>query len=172
MKFVLILPLLLCISCVGQTERAIKPSPSPTPPPVYASGPPPQPSCPEVRGEFMVTQNELYSEKVRHMEVYLSPSSFDEKNLRALFACLSQGNPKPEHLTVTVETDRSRVHIPDGKPGTGISGGPVDPHEYDFLKAIYYRRPAVSNRMPVEYFRYSPRTHLDQFYWTKVVIKK
>ena len=174
MRLILLLPFLFITACVSQTQHPVQPFPTPTPSASaeYPSGPPPQPNCPEVRAEFLVTQNELYTEKVRHLEVYLTPTAFSESNLRLLFACLSKDNPEPPHLTAEVETDWSRVHIPNGMPGTGASNMPPDPHEYDFLKAIYYRRPATDHRKRAEYFRYSPRIHLDQFYWTKVIIKK
>ncbi|MGH9818979.1 MAG: hypothetical protein ACRD43_02320, partial [Pyrinomonadaceae bacterium] len=111
---------------------------------------PPQPSCPNVDFSFFQTQNVMYSSKVRHVELYMEPKAFTEKNLRSLFACISAANPEPIHLTAVLETDWSRVHIPDGSPGYGASNMPPDPHEYDFLQSTYYRR---ENH---EYFRYSP----------------
>ncbi len=126
---------------------------------------PPQPNCPNVDFNFFQTENAMYSSKVRHLEVYMDPKAFTEKNLRLLFACLSAANPEPIHLTAELETDWSRVHLPSDRPGSGASNMPPDPHEYDFLQAIYFRRERH------EYFKYSPAPHVDQYYFTEVVIR-
>lgn len=115
--------------------------------------------------EFSIVNNDLYSSKIRHVELFLDPNAFNEKNLRRLFSCVSRDNPEPAWLTVQVETDWSRVHLPTGRPGTGSCPAPPDPHEYDFLQALYWRR---ENH---EYFRYSPGIHIHQFYFKTVVIR-
>ncbi len=174
MKLLLLVPLIALANCSGQrpvTDEFAK-VPESVAEKLYPSGPPPKPKCSTIEAEFLVTQNSLRSELMRRMEVYLAPTAFDEKNLRSLFECLSKENPEPEHLIISLETDWSRVHIPDGRPGTGASGGPRDPHENDFLRAMYYRRPEKGDRYGKEYFRYSPRIHLDQFHFTTVSLKK
>lgn len=174
MKFLLLAPLFVLANCSGQQPLYNKPAPTPrsVADKSFPSGPPPQPKCPQFHAQFLVTQNSLYSEKVRSMQVYLAPASFGKNNLRKLFACLSESNPEPEHLIIKLETDMSRVQIPDGRPGSGTSGRPPDPHKNDFLRAIYFRRPGRGDNTAKEYFRYSPRTHVDEFHFTTVIIKK
>ncbi len=163
--FLLAFGIFVFISCsthrsdTGATQAQVQPAPVPV-------ETPPQPICPKVNFYFFQTQNLMYSSKVRHIELYMEPKAFTEKNLRSLFACISSANPEPIHLTAKLETDWSRVHIPDGRSGSGASNMPSDPHEYDFLQATYYRRERQ------EYFRYSPAPKIDQYYFTEVVIRK
>ena len=143
-----------------------------TPSPGHPIGPPPQPNCPEIGFYYLVTQNSLYSANIRSIEVYLAPEDFSEKNLLILFTCLGRENPNPSHLTAELETDWSRVHIPDGRPGSGMSDMPPDPHENDYLRALYFRRPGRGDRMGGrEYFRYSPAVKMDPFYFKTVKMK-
>lgn len=189
MKLLLLLPLIALTCCAAETSRTGSPERTPQPvsanvrpsdtPPLSAtetvnpSGPPPQPNCPDFNAEFLVTQNWLHSPKFRYIQVYLEPAAFSEKNLRKLFACISKENPEPKNLRLTLETDRSRVQIPTGRPGTGMSNMPPDPNQNDFLRAIYSRNSGRATAYDArEFFRYSPRTHVDEFYFITVILEK
>lgn len=131
---------------------------------------PPQPVCKNTVPEFLMTYDELRSNTVRKIQVLLDPKYFNEQNLAQIFDCLSKANPDPEHLMIDLQTDRSRVHIPDGRPGTGASNLPPDPRENDFLRAMYFRRPGKGDRVGKEYFEYSPSVKVprSEFKWVKI----
>ena len=176
MRIVFCLVAICCFfGCVSTTQNNKNTNPTSivNNSPEYPVGPPSQPNCREANYYYLVTQNLLYSEKVRHIEVYLAPEAFNEENLRILFACLGRENPYPHHLIAELETDWSRVHIPDGRPGSGASSMPPDPHENDYLRAVYFRRPGRGDRTGGrEYFRYSPAVNMDEFYFKTVRMKE
>jgi len=114
---------------------------------------------------WLQKENVLYSEKIRHIEIFLDPKAFNEANLKKLFGYLSSANPGPEGLTILVHTDWAQLGpAAPNCLGTGISEQPADPHEYDYLQATYWRR---GQR---EYFRYSPKAKIDQSQFITVFI--
>src|SRR5436190_5582043 len=60
-----------------------------------------------VRFDFrwLELENVLYSEKIRHIEVFMDERAFSEENLRSLFDYISKKNPNPTGLTVQVHTN-------------------------------------------------------------------
>lgn len=122
--------------------------------------------CTTFNFRYLQTQNVMYSPVVRHIEVFLDEKAFSEGNLQSLFAYISKQNPDPIHLTVVVKTNWAQLDLASDCPGQGVSGQPSDPHEYDYLQATYYRHKQV------EYFRYSPATHVDSADFKEVIIRK
>ena len=122
--------------------------------------------CVQFSFRWLQTENVLYSEKVRHIEIFMDEKAFNEENMKALFAYLSAVNPNPDYLIVQVYTNWAQLPTTAPNcPGSGISEQPADPHEYDHLQAIYWRR---GER---EYFKYSPQTKVDQSEFKTVIIR-
>lgn len=148
----------------GQTSQSA-PSPIPTPSP-KAERTPMTLDCPGINFKYQIAGNDMWSSKVRHIWLYLEPAAFNEKNLRSLFACVSKANPEPVHLTVELNTDWSRLpDLTSTEPGSGCGECQEDPHKYDFLQALYFRREGR------EYFKYSPAPHVKDWDFITVVIQ-
>jgi len=127
----------------------------------------PKSVCTKFDFRWLELENVLYSEKVRHIEVFLDERAFSEENLRTLFAFLSKKNPHPQHITAVVYTNWQQLPLPSPDcPGWGMSNMPEKPDRYDYLQAIYYRREAR------EYFRYSPATKVHDSEFKTVLISK
>lgn len=122
--------------------------------------------CVQFNFRWLQTENVLYSEKVRHIEIFMDEKAFNEENMKTLFAYLSSVNPDPDYLIVQVHTNWAQLPATAPNcPGSGISEQPADPHEYDYLQATYWRR---AER---EYFKYSPQTKVDQSEFKTVIIR-
>lgn len=171
MKEILLVSILFTINLATCSQSAAPPNPPST---LSAPVPTPKPErtpmkleCPKLSFKFEIAGNELYSEKVRHIWLYLEPSAFNTNNLRDLFACVSNANPEPVHLTVELNTDWSRLPDPTStQPGTGCGGCLEDPHRYDFLQATYIRQ------APREYFKYSPVPYVKDWDFIEVNMKR
>jgi|KBSSwiStaDraftv2_1062776.scaffolds.fasta_scaffold140966_3 hypothetical protein len=123
-------------------------------------------SCVPFSFRWLETENVRYTSKIRHVEVFMDPKAFNEENMKKLFSYLSSTNTDTESLTVILHTDWAQMQPPAPNcPGTGISEQPADPHEYDYLQAIFWRR---GKR---EYFSYSPRIHVDASEFKDVSIR-
>jgi hypothetical protein len=126
----------------------------------------PSEHCTTLDFHYLQTENVLYSPLNRHVEIFMDEKAFTEKNLHVLFEYLSKQNSEPVDLTVDVKTNWNQLQMPSNCPGGGVSGLPPDPHRYDYLQAIYYRR---KDR---EYFKYSPAPHIDEADFKTVILKK
>lgn len=106
--------------------------------------------CKTFQFRYLITENVLYTEKVRHVEVFLDDNAFSEENLKALFLYLSKQFPQPTHLTIVVNTDWKQIHLSSDCPGTGMSSRPSEWKNFDYHGATFYRRDATL------YFTYNP----------------
>lgn len=116
---------------------------------------------------YLILENSLWSPKVRHIEVFLDEKAFSEVNLIKLFRHLSDKNSEPKHLTIFVFTNWNQLPFPSDCPPLVISEQPNKPDEYDYHKAVFYRRDREEGI--VEYFHYNPVLKTDDF--EEVILK-
>ena len=119
--------------------------------------------CGEIKFHYLVTQNELMSESVRQLTVFLDPTAFSEQNLQILFKNLSNKFAQPKGLVVIVETSWSRLALPDGCP-IGVSSAPYDSTENDSHRAIFRRLGSALE------FRYNPMLKTEK--WKQVRLEE
>jgi len=164
LKLLILILAMAYSSACGKNARPI-PEAAPTPTPKVERTPMTL-DCPGLNFTYQIAGNDMWSEKIRHIYLYLEPKAFNQKNLRQLFACVSKANPDPVNLIAELNTDWSRLPDPSStEPGSGCGGCKEDPHKYDFLQAKYVRREHS------EYFKYSPVTHVKDWDFTTVVIR-
>ena len=121
--------------------------------------------CEKFTFRWLEIFNDLYSSKIRHIDIFLDSKAVNEANLRKLFEHLSKANPEPDHLTVSVFSDWAQLDpAAPNCPGSGASNMPEPPDKYDYLQATYWRR---GER---QYFRYSPKTKVPESEFKTVVI--
>lgn len=99
--------------------------------------------CETIPFHFVIIRNDLQSETVRKIDVFLDSNAYSVANLTTLFSYLSNKYPEPMYLTIGVHTDWSQLDLPTDCPGSGSGGGTQvqeRPYEYDFHRAIFYRR--------------------------------
>ena len=72
---------------------------------------PKQMDCRPLHFRYLILSNELWSEKLRHIDIFMEPSAFSEGNLNKLFKIFSKTFTKPEVLTITVKTNWNQFHF-------------------------------------------------------------
>ena len=109
------------------------------------------PVCEPNPFHFVIVRNDVQSENMRRIEIFMEATAYSVDNLKILFTRISDKYPEPKYLTIIVYTDWSQLDLPSDCPGTGIGGGqPRErPHELEFHHARYARRG------PNIYFYYS-----------------
>jgi hypothetical protein len=117
---------------------------------------------------YLLTENQLYSSEVRHIEVFLDETAFSEENLKKLFKYLSYKNPEPKHLIIEVKTNWKQLDYPSDCPGIGASNLPERQDKYDYFQAVFHR--TGSNGI-TEYFRYNPTVKIRDSDFKTVIIK-
>ncbi|CAN5873008.1 hypothetical protein BH20ACI4_BH20ACI4_12320 [soil metagenome] len=108
--------------------------------------------CTMIDFHYLILENSKWTEKVRHIEVFLDENAFSEENLKVLFHYLSKKNSAPRHLTIFVFTNWKQLPPSSDCPPTARSNMPENPNEYDYHKAVFYRRDRKEN---AEYFEYN-----------------
>jgi hypothetical protein len=99
--------------------------------------------------------------KVREIYLFYDERAFSEENLRILFTYLSKKYPKPNSMTIRLETSWDKVSDPDCGEGVGYSNRPD--LEKKRLHAVFIR--SGKN----EFFRFTPT--LESINLETVVIK-
>jgi hypothetical protein len=162
---VVLMSFFVTVACSQQDSKftaqagTTSPTPIPARTPIYLE-------CPAVKAAYKIAGNDLWSENVRHVWLYLEPAAFNEKNLKKLFACVSKANPEPVHLTAELHTDWSRLpEVTSTEPGGGCGECKEDPHRYDFLQGWYMRREKH------EWIEYSPAPHIRDTAFKTIVIR-
>lgn len=87
---------------------------------------------------FLVVSNELRSENLRHIQVFMPNSEFSAENLKDLSLYFSDKFPTPKLLTVVAYTDWSQLDLPSCKV-SGISGGGERPDKNAFHWGVFNR---------------------------------
>lgn len=105
--------------------------------------------CITMEFRYLIIENVTQSSNFRRIEVFMNNQAFSVGNLKKLFSHLSNKYPDPKYLTIVVKTDWSQIQLPTDCPGTGSTNITQRADEFDFHRAIYYRRGENI------YFRYS-----------------
>ena len=111
-------------------------------------------NCITFQFRFIVLENSRYNSAIRHVEIFLDDSAFTEKNLTDLFTYFSASNPEPGNLTVIVYTDWKQLQVFTDCPPIAVTNQPADPDEYNYHRAIFWRRQI--NGVRKEFFDYNP----------------
>ncbi len=99
----------------------------------------PQVFCERPNIPFIVFYNELHSENVRHIKVFLSDKKYSIENVKKISLYLNGEFPSPKHLTVVIYTDWSQLDLPNDCQASGIAGETGKPSKDDFLWAVFNR---------------------------------
>lgn len=113
------------------------------------------PDCTSLNLNYLVVVNEVRSENMRHIEIFLDVEEFNEKNLRKLFRKFSNTYSHPKYLTLVVKTHWSQLELPSDCPLGGTGKSEKSSAFTSHHRAIFYRHEKTS------FFRYSTDPHSD-----------
>lgn len=120
---------------------------------VNNGGAEPDTECATLPFHFLIVENALYSESIRHVEIFLDDAAFSEANLKDLFSFISKKYVEPIGLTIVVKTNWQQLSLPSDCPPSGMSNTTTPLEQYNYHEAIFYRRDRNNKSM---YFRYNP----------------
>lgn len=105
----------------------------------------------------------MYSENVRHLNVFMDESAFSEDNLTQMFKYLETRYKDVKILVINVKTNWKQISFPDDcMNGMAISNSPYDPSIFDYYHATYTR----SNFSDIgrrENFKYNPELKVEKY---------
>ena len=120
--------------------------------------------CVSFNFRFIELENySFHTSTLKHVEVFLDEKAFSEENLRTLLGYLSTKHSSWKYLVVIVNTNWAQLGTFSNCLGTGISGTPDRPDEYDYYKAVMYRNGEN------QFFHYYPKLKSRE---SKTVISK
>lgn len=122
--------------------------------------------CVTLDFHYLISADEMHTQKIRNIEVFMDEKAFNRENLRKLFKYLSRKYSSPKHLTIDVKTNWNQLLLSTDCPPGGLSEQRQKLDKYDYYRAKFYRR---DRGRIVEYFHFYPVLKTDNY--EEVILK-
>lgn len=107
---------------------------------------------------FLIVSNELRSDNLRHIQIFMINVDFSLENLKKLFSNLSNRFRSPKYLTIVVYTDWSQLDLPTDCERIGSSKKNVNGDKNEFLWGVFNRH---EQKKTIRYTKTANADHLE-----------